>query len=182
MTDHAIDPNAFRRALGSYATGVTVVTTRSHDGERAGLTVNSFSSVSLSPPLVLWSLARSAVSFDIFEHASHFAVNVLAEDQIHLAEQFAKSGGDKFIGVKFREGTAGVPLLHGAAASFICRNTFRYPGGDHVIFVGEVISHQQVDRLPLTYSRGRYRRLREYVGRSDQEMLQTILPLQKKIP
>ena len=93
MTDQ-VDPTALRRALGSYVTGVTVVTTRGPGGERAGLTVNSFSSVSLSPPLLLWSLALSAASFEVFEHASHFAVNVLAQYQIHLAEQFALSGGE----------------------------------------------------------------------------------------
>ena len=100
MTDQ-VDPTALRRALGSYVTGVTVVTTRGPGGERAGLTVNSFSSVSLSPPLLLWSLALSAASFEVFEHASHFAVNVLGQDQIYLAEQFALSGGDKFVDVDF---------------------------------------------------------------------------------
>ena len=178
MTDQ-VDPTALRRALGSYVTGVTVVTTRGPGGERAGLTVNSFSSVSLSPPLLLWSLALSAASFEIFEHASHFAVNVLAQYQIHLAEQFALSGGDKLIAVDYYDGTAGVPLLRGAIASFICRNTFRYPGGDHMIFVGEVISHQHTTDLPLVYARGNYRALGESLERSD-ERISTLATLRQK--
>ena len=178
MTDQ-VDPTALRRALGSYVTGVTVVTTRGPGGERAGLTVNSFSSVSLSPPLLLWSLALSAASFEVFEHASHFAVNVLGPDQIYLAEQFALSGGDKFIGVDYQDGTAGVPLLQGAIARFICRNKFRYPGGDHMIFVGEVISHQHTTDLPLVYARGNYRALGESLERSD-ERISTLATLRQK--
>ncbi|MEO6021803.1 MAG: flavin reductase family protein [Burkholderiales bacterium] len=181
MTNHAIDPRALRRALGSFVTGVTVVTTRSHDGELAGLTVNSFSSVSLSPPLVLWSLALTAVSFEIFERASHFAVNILAEDQIHISERFATSGGDKFAGVKVREGLAGVPLLEDVAASFICRNTFRYPGGDHIILVGEVISYDQTEREPLLYSRGRYMGTGERLDQRHEKESFMIRVLQKKI-
>jgi 3-hydroxy-9,10-secoandrosta-1,3,5(10)-triene-9,17-dione monooxygenase reductase component len=150
------DPLRLRSALGSFVTGVTVVTTRSSDGEPVGLTVNSFNTVSLSPPLVLWSLSLRAASFGAFEQADHFAVNVLAADQISLSERFATTGGDKFTGVAWRTGQQDMPLLDGTAASFTCRNAHRYPGGDHLIFVGQVISFQQHGRKPLAYANGRY--------------------------
>ncbi len=161
VTDYAIDPMDLRRALGNFVTGVTVVTTRGVSGELAGLTVNSFSSLSLSPPLVMWSLALSAASFAAFEACTHFTVNVLAEDQMHLAERFARSGGDKFSGLAVRESIPGVPVLDGAAASFSCRAASRYPGGDHVILIGEVLTYQQSVRAPLLYARGRYARLKD---------------------
>jgi flavin reductase (DIM6/NTAB) family NADH-FMN oxidoreductase RutF len=145
-----------RKALGHFVTGVTVVTTRGVSGEFAGLTVNSFSSLSLSPPLVMWSIALSAASFEAFENCSHFIVNVLADDQIPLAERFAQSGGDKFNGLLTRESIAGLPLLDGVAASFACRVASRYPGGDHVILVGEVLAYERSERTPLLYARGRY--------------------------
>jgi flavin reductase (DIM6/NTAB) family NADH-FMN oxidoreductase RutF len=159
VTDPTIDPKDLRKALGHFVTGVTVVTTRAVSGELAGLTVNSFSSLSLSPPLVMWSIALSAASFAAFETCSHFVVNVLAEDQIRLAERFAQSGGDKFKDLLMREGIAGIPLLDGVAASFACRITSRYPGGDHTILVGEVLAYEQSERAPLLYARGRYCRL-----------------------
>lgn len=161
VTDPTIDPKALRKALGHFVTGVTVVTTRSASGDFAGLTVNSFSSLSLSPPLVMWSIALSATSFEAFETCSHFIVNVLAEDQIPLAESFAQSGGDKFKDLPLRESIAGTPLLDGVAASFVCRITSRYPGGDHSILVGEVLAYEQSERAPLLYVRGRYCRLGE---------------------
>ncbi len=162
VTDAAIDAKDLRRALGHFVTGVTVVTTRDAAGDFAGLTVNSFSSLSLSPPLVLWSLALSAASFEAFENCSYFMVNVLAEDQVHLAERFAQSGGDKFRGLLLRECTIGIPLLSGVAASFACRITARHPGGDHIILVGEVLAYEQSERAPLLYGRGRYRQLGDF--------------------
>jgi flavin reductase (DIM6/NTAB) family NADH-FMN oxidoreductase RutF len=166
VTDPAIDAKDLRRALGNFVTGVTVVTTKDASGELAGLTVNSFTSLSLSPPLVLWNLARSAASFKVFESCSHFVVNVLAENQMHLSERFAQSGGDKFSSVAWREGIAAMPLLDDVAASFTCRATVRYPGGDHVILIGEVLAHHQSERAPLLYARGRYCRLNEEKPRS----------------
>jgi 3-hydroxy-9,10-secoandrosta-1,3,5(10)-triene-9,17-dione monooxygenase reductase component len=159
VTDPTIDPKALRKALGHFATGVTVVTTRGISGDFAGLTVNSFSSLSLSPPLVMWSIALSAASFTTFETCSHFIVNVLAEDQIQLAERFAQSGGDKFKDLLVRESIAGTPLLDGVAASFVCRVASHYPGGDHSILIGEVLAYEQSERAPLLYVRGRYRKL-----------------------
>ena len=116
----AVDPALLRRALGSFVTGVTVVTTRNGGGKPIGLTVNSFNAVSLEPPLVLWSLSLRAASFDAFVQASHFAVNVLAADQAALSETFAKTGGDKFANVAWASGIEDMPLLEGVAASFTC--------------------------------------------------------------
>jgi flavin reductase (DIM6/NTAB) family NADH-FMN oxidoreductase RutF len=128
----------FRAALGMFATGVTIVTARTGDGKVIGLTANSFNSVSLEPPLVLWSLSQAAASLPAFRAGSHYAINVLAAEQKFLAERFALKGADRFAGVNFVEGAGGAPLLAGAAATFECFNRSRYEEGDHVIFVGEV--------------------------------------------
>ena len=151
-----LDAQDFRRALGTFATGVTIITTRRPDGELAGLTANSFNSVSLSPPLVLWSLSQFAPSLPAFQGSPYFAVNILAADQAHLAEKFCRRSENKFAGVGVRFGVGGVPLLDGVAASFTCRNEIRYYGGDHVIFIGEVTTYEYTDREPLVFSRGRY--------------------------
>ena len=128
----------FRTALGMFATGVTIVTARTTGGQVIGLTANSFNSVSLDPPLVLWSLAQAAASLPAFRAGSHYAINVLANDQKTLAQRFALKGADRWAGVSFTEGMGGAPLLTGAAATFECFNRSRYDEGDHVIFVGEV--------------------------------------------
>ncbi|HVE54140.1 MAG TPA: flavin reductase family protein [Ramlibacter sp.] len=147
----------FRAALGMFATGVTIVTARSGDGQVIGLTANSFNSVSLSPPLVLWSLSRAAASMAVFSAGSHYAINVLAADQKALAERFALKGADRWGGVTFDKGAGGAPLLHGAAATFECFNRSRYEEGDHVIFVGEVERCTHRDgAMPLLFHGGRY--------------------------
>jgi flavin reductase (DIM6/NTAB) family NADH-FMN oxidoreductase RutF len=147
----------FRSALGMFATGVTIVTARTAEGQVIGLTANSFNSVSLSPPLVLWSLSRAAASMVAFSSGSHYAINVLAADQKALAERFASRGGDRGRGVTFDTGAGGAPLLHGAAATFECFNRSRYEEGDHVIFVGEVerCTHRR-GASPLLFHGGRY--------------------------
>ena len=148
----------FRQALGMFATGVTVITARTPEGVLVGLTANSFNSVSLAPPLVLWSLSRAAASLPQLTAGSHYAVNILAADQKLLAERFAsKSVVDRFSGVAFTEGSGGAPLLHGAAASFECFNRSRYEEGDHVIFVGEVerCTHR-AGASPLLYHGGKF--------------------------
>lgn len=160
MSETPVDTTLLRRALGAFVTGITVVTTRNAAGEPIGLTVNSFNAVSLSPPLVLWSLSLRAASFEAFQQATHFAVNVLASDQTALSETFAKTGGDKFRGIAWRNGPADMPLLEGTSASFTCRNASQHPGGDHLIFIGEVLSFQQHGRVPLAYANGRYVELR----------------------
>ncbi|HVZ42563.1 MAG TPA: flavin reductase family protein [Ramlibacter sp.] len=147
----------FRAALGMFATGVTIVTARTGDARVIGLTANSFNSVSLEPPLVLWSLARSAASLSVFSAGSHYAINVLAADQKPLAERFAGRGADRWRGVTFDEGAGGAPLLHGAAATFECFNRSRYEEGDHVIFVGEVERCTvRAGASPLLFHGGRY--------------------------
>jgi flavin reductase (DIM6/NTAB) family NADH-FMN oxidoreductase RutF len=142
-----------RNALGRFATGVTVVTTLTPGGP-LGITANSFSSVSLDPPLVLWSPARKSSRFAAYEAATHFAVHVLARDQQALAEHFAVSGS--FDGVPHGSGAGGAPLLEGCAARFECRHAAQFDGGDHLICVGEVLRLDQADRAPLLYHRGGY--------------------------
>ena len=152
----SFDPREFRRALGSFATGVTIITTRAPDGAPLGLTVNSFNSVSLDPPLVLWSLENKALSLPIFQKTPHWAVHVLASDQEGLSQKFARRGGDKFAGVEVEQGVGGIPLLTGCTARFQCKNAFQYDGGDHVIFVGEVVKFDRRDVAPLVFHGGRY--------------------------
>jgi flavin reductase (DIM6/NTAB) family NADH-FMN oxidoreductase RutF len=150
-------PQEFRLALGTFATGVTVITGRDVEGKLVGLTANSFNSVSLSPPLVLWSLARSAGSMPAFSTGSHYAINILAAEQRPIAERFATRDIDRFEGVPYRIGAGGVPVLEGVAASFECFNRSRYEEGDHVIFVGEVEHCERREgALPLIYHGGRF--------------------------
>ena len=147
----------FRAALGLFATGVTIVTTRDADAQPCGITANSFNSVSLTPPLVLWSLSRLAGSMPTFERGSHYAINILAAGQHALAQRFASKEVDRFDGVAFRAGSSGVPLLDGAAAVFECFNRSRYEEGDHVIFVGEVERCSwRAGVPPLIFHGGRY--------------------------
>ncbi|MGJ8670231.1 MAG: flavin reductase [Oceanococcus sp.] len=156
MSKQDFDPSAFRQALGSFATGVTIITTRTEDGEPLGLTVNSFNSVSLNPPMVLWSLAETYKGYEAFKKASHWAVHVLATDQEDLSNRFAGKADDKFSGLEFDDGINGNPLLKGCAARFECKTAFQYEGGDHLIFVGEVESFDQCDSAPLVFHSGRY--------------------------
>ena len=155
-TPEHFDPRDLRNALGTFATGVALVTIAAPDGAPIGLTCNSFSSVSLSPPLVLWSLSLRSPNLPNFLQAPHFAVNVLAEDQLALARRFAQSVPRKFDGVSYRPGTGGVPLVNGAAAQLECRNETRYYSGDHVIFIGHVLRYAWRDCTPLVFCRGRY--------------------------
>jgi flavin reductase (DIM6/NTAB) family NADH-FMN oxidoreductase RutF len=152
-----MDSQQFRAALGMFATGVTIVTVRSADGGLVGLTANSFNSVSLDPPLVLWSLAQRAGSMPVFTRGSHYAINILAADQKELAQRFAMRDIDRFAGVAWREGAGGAPVLDGAAAVFECANRSRYEEGDHVIFVGEVERcTARPGAQPLIFHGGRY--------------------------
>lgn len=150
------DPMEFRKALGSFATGVTIITTRGPQGEPLGLTVNSFNSVSLDPPLVLWSLANNSLNLEAFQQKSTWAVHVLAADQDALSGKFASRGTDKFAGVEYEEGIDGVPLLKGCMARFVCRTASQYKGGDHTIIIGEVQNYDHWDKPPLVFHSGRY--------------------------
>jgi flavin reductase (DIM6/NTAB) family NADH-FMN oxidoreductase RutF len=152
----AIDPREFRNALGSFATGVTIVTTQTADGRLVGLTCNSFASVSLNPPLVLWSLVTHSSNLTAFQECSHFAVNVLSHMQGDLAMKFARSGDDKFTDVNWTPGRGGAPVLAGCVAHFQCRSADRYYGGDHVIFLGAVEAFAHVPEQPLLFSRGKF--------------------------
>ena len=153
----AFGSDDFRAALAMFATGVTIVTALDASGEPVGLTANSFNSVSIEPPLVLWSLSRQAGSMPAFERGSHYAINILAAGQHALAERFASRGLDRFEGVAFRAGASGAPLLDGAAAVFECFNRSRYEEGDHVIFVGEVERcARREGAQPLIFHGGRY--------------------------
>jgi 3-hydroxy-9,10-secoandrosta-1,3,5(10)-triene-9,17-dione monooxygenase reductase component len=156
MPKTTLDARAFRSALGAFVTGVTIITTVDAQGTPVGLTANSFNSVSLDPPLVLFSLGLDSTSLDAFRQAEWWAVHVLSANQEQLSNQFAKRDGDKFKGVAFTQGAGGVPLLDGFAARFICRAAFEYEGGDHAIFLGEVQAFEQAGEPPLIYHRGRY--------------------------
>jgi flavin reductase (DIM6/NTAB) family NADH-FMN oxidoreductase RutF len=152
----AIDPRDFSNSLGAYATGVTVITAATPDGKQTGLTCNSFASVSLNPPLVLWSLASYSSSMSIFQNASHFAVNVLGASQQALATQFATRADDKFAGVSWKPGLGDAPVLASAVATFQCRSAGRYYGGDHVIFLGAVEAYAYNRAEPLLFARGSF--------------------------
>ncbi len=147
----------FRSCLAMFATGVTIVTARTAGGELVGLTANSFNSVSLTPPLVLWSLSQAAASMPAIRTGTHYAINILAADQKALAERFAAKGADRWASVAFTDGIAGAPVLEGAAAVFECFNRSRYDEGDHAIFVGEVerCTHR-AGASPLLFHGGRF--------------------------
>lgn len=153
------DSKDYRRALGCFPTGVTVVTTRNGQGKCIGMTANSFSSVSLEPPLVLWSIARQAPSFPVFQTAKGFAINILSVQQEELSRQFATASEDKFAGVMWREGGDGVPVLADCTAFFECTLAATYPGGDHEIILGKVRHYGWSEREPLAFGGGRYARI-----------------------
>lgn len=152
------DARDFRSALGCFPTGVCLITTVSPEANRVGMTASSFSSVSLDPPMVLWSLARSAASAPVFRDAEYFAINVLAAEDQALSSAFAKSGGDKFAAFadRFAAGLGGVPVLRGAVATFECHSRHRYYGGDHIIIIGVVERYAHGEAQPLVFSRGKY--------------------------
>ncbi|KKW92100.1 hypothetical protein YP76_12625 [Sphingobium chungbukense] len=147
---------AFRNALGNFATGVTIVTTRDEHGRPVGLTASSFNSVSLDPPMVLWSLALESPNMAAFRRASGWAVHILSADQEELSNRFATRGIDKFAGLDIQDGPEGAPFIANCAARFGCRPTFEYDGGDHAIFVGEVIDFVHSERAPLLFHGGKY--------------------------
>lgn len=153
--ESGFDPRAFRAALGCFATGITVITAQAL-GQRVGVTANSFNSLSLTPPLILWSLLKTSSSYPVFEAASHFAVNILAHDQIDLSNHFARSSDDKFSGIDVTEGSGGCLLLPDTCASIQCVRENILDGGDHWILIGRVTAFQASDSAPLLYHRGRY--------------------------
>lgn len=147
---------ALRDAFGSFATGVTIVTTSGPGGADIGLTANSFSSVSLDPPMVLWSLARTSTNIDAFRHSAHFAVHILSADQEALSARFASKVANRFEGLALDRGPSDIPLLQDCMARFTCRLAYQYEGGDHVIFVGEIVDFSHSASKPLVFHGGRY--------------------------
>ncbi|MCL4799944.1 MAG: flavin reductase family protein [Burkholderiales bacterium] len=151
------DARGFRDALGCFPTGVTVVTALRASGAFVGVTVSSFNALSLEPPLVLWSLSTASPSLEAFAQASHFAVNILAEEQVDISRRFATSAPHKFARLEVHEGIGGVPLLGGCAAYLECRAYAQHSGGDHVLFIGHVERYAcDRTRRPLVFARGRY--------------------------
>ena len=157
-TAEGFNTRELRNALGAFGTGVTIITTRDREGRPHGMTVNSFSSVSLNPPLILWSASLYANSLPAFQESSHFVVNILAHDQIELSNKFAKQSDDKFVDVDHLTVDWGAPVLIGSAAHFECRNEFRHYGGDHIIFIGHVERFAYTDKPTLLFCRGKYMR------------------------
>ncbi len=147
---------ALRRAFGKFATGVAVVTSCDPDGNPIGLTINSFSSVSLEPPLVLWSLVNKSPNLDVFRNASHFAINILASDQTEVSNTFARPSDDRFAQVDWFRGIAGLPVIRNTIATFECRRTMTIEAGDHVVFFGSVEDCEQCDLEPLVFFSGQY--------------------------
>ena len=146
----------FRTALGTFATGVTIATTLDENGVPVGVTASSFNSVSLDPPMVLWSLSKSSFSRRAFTNSGRFAVHVLSEEQAALSDRFARSQTDKWDGLAWHKGAHGSPLLDQHAAVFECRTAHEYDGGDHIILVGEVLAFQAYDKAPLLFHQGQY--------------------------
>jgi 3-hydroxy-9,10-secoandrosta-1,3,5(10)-triene-9,17-dione monooxygenase reductase component len=154
-----LGPDELRLALGRFVTGVTIVTCRSAEGVPVGLTANSFNALSLDPPLVLWSLRRESPSIGAFAEATHFTVNVLAEDQIDLSRRFARPSAAKFDVGDWHDGHGGAPMLAGCVAVFECRRRSHHEAGDHILFIGEVERIAGTAAAPLVYHAGHYRAL-----------------------
>ena len=155
-TTATFDPKDFRRTLGMFGTGVTIVTTRAENGEPVGITANSFNSVSLEPPMVLWSLAKNARSLPVFQSAQTWNVHILSNEQEALSNRFARAGEDKFSGLPLDSEEGQAPLLQECSARFQCKTAFQYDGGDHIIFVGEVTGYDSNPHPPLLYVTGGY--------------------------
>lgn len=160
----AIDPKAFRRALGNFATGVTIITATAPDGTTVGVTASSFNSLSMDPPLILWSSIKGNPSCAVFEKATHFAVNILAADQMDMSNHFARQQEDKFAGVDWEPGIGGAPIFPNCAGRFQCETYAKLDGGDHWIFVGRVLAFDDLGRPPLCFHRGSYAMVFDHPG------------------
>jgi len=154
-----IDVRQFRNALGSFVTGVTVITSRDAKGQPVALTVNSFTAVSLDPPLVLWNIHRESDFFAEFSQTDHYAVHILRQDQEDLSRHFSAEIDDKFGDIEFQTGIAALPLLSTYCARFQCKVEHRYDGGDHIILVGRVLDMDHKREDPLVFHAGKYKKL-----------------------
>ena len=150
------EQRALRNALGAFVTGVKVITTRDRSGRLHGLTVNSFNTVSLEPPLVLWSQSKRAGSYKVFQETREFAVSILAEDQIDVSNRFASPLDDKFDGIPVDDRFCGLPVIEGSSAWLHCRSFSQFDGGDHTVFVGEILQIARSERPPLVFGDGQY--------------------------
>jgi len=150
------DSALLRETLGCYPTGVVVAATRGEADAPVGLTINSFSSVSLNPPLILWSIALDAPSLSAFRAHPGFTINILSKEQESLGKQFARSSNNKFEGVDWHPGYEGTPVIRNALAVLQCKTYRRYEGGDHEIYLGEVKKINFTDKKPLVFHRGQF--------------------------
>ena len=166
----AIDPAELRRCLGSFVTGVTVITVLDDDGKPIGMTANSFNSVSLDPPLIVWSLRTNARVYPVYRKARRFVVNILSEEQVDISNRFAKSGPDRFDGVAITPGIDGLPLIDACSAHLECRTEATYPGGDHLLFLGRVERIVGSARKPLAFGAGKYMVVHPYDSGADNGM------------
>ena len=155
------DKRDLRNALGSYGTGVTVVTSGNSKSRLVGVTANSFTSVSLDPPIVLWSLVSTSPSLEVFDQSGRFVINVLALHQIDLSKQFSKTLADKFAGVEYQEGLDGLPIIQNCVATFECKTIQRTVVGDHVLFLGQVENYVYESKTPLLFCQGNYVQVEE---------------------
>lgn len=156
MTENKMDEKEFRATLSQFATGVTVITTLGTDREPIGITASSFNSLSMDPPLILWSLGKDSYSLPAFENALFFNIHILGDDQAALSNLFARQGTDKFKNVETYAGNGGTPILKNCAALLECRTRHLYEGGDHIIVVGEVLQHSHCSGKPLIFHQGQY--------------------------
>ncbi|UIF87397.1 flavin reductase family protein [Cupriavidus sp. UYPR2.512] len=169
-----IDGLTLRKALGAFPTGVTVMTTLDATGRPCGITVNSFSSVSLTPPLILWSQSLSSRSYPVFRDAGRFVVNILSEHQIPISKQFSTASDDKFRNIVFRPGLGDVPIISSCAANLECVKISAHPEGDHVVYIGRVVRLERSENRPLVFGNGRYLVARAH----QQDELDSVLPLE----
>jgi len=156
MNDKEMPLSELRNALAHFVTGVTVITSRDKSDRPIGVTANSFNSVSLDPPLILWSIANNALTHPSFIESKYFGVNILTASQVLLSNTFARQNADKFEGVDWQDGSVGIPLIDNCAAQFECQTEHLYDGGDHTIIVGRIVAFYTSERTPLAYHRGGY--------------------------
>lgn len=154
LSTRRIDPRQLRRSLSCFPTGVAIVTTIGREDSPIGFTISSFNSVSMDPPLIVWSIALKAGSIEDFRSNSWFAINVLSADQADLPKVFSSAVEERFAGLRWQQGVGGAPVLAGCAAVFECRTHGRHEGGDHEIVVGEVLRHRNTDLVPLVFGKG----------------------------
>jgi 3-hydroxy-9,10-secoandrosta-1,3,5(10)-triene-9,17-dione monooxygenase reductase component len=156
MHSDSFNPQEYRKTLGQFATGVTIITTTSSTNESIGITVNSFNSVSMDPPLVLWSIAKSTYSLKDFQKSNFFNVHILSDEDVALSSLFASVGDDKFKDLNYKRDKNNIPLLSNCPARFQCKTVNQYEGGDHIIFIGQVLTFDRQEMTPLLFHDGSY--------------------------